>query len=375
MSNEPTNESDFEAAQLIESPQMLESIERAQIDMQIATAHKYKRTLSKVKADMLSFATLDEDTAAGCFYTLPRGGKTIQGPSIRLAEIAVSCYGNLRAGSRCVNVNTGKENPHVVIQSVCHDLEKNVAITIEKRRRITKKKNKDAIDEDDINLAVNAGAAIALRDAIFKVIPLALVKPVYEQAKLVAIGKATSLADKRGKVIDRLKQMGATMPNILAVVEARTIEDVDADKLGILIGLGTALKDGETTIEEAFPAAQIGKGETLASVLGEKPRADADPAKSDGKAASGDSGAATSEQQAAETEPTGAAYTEAEFKTAVTLLENYALNLSLTEPKLIEQAKKLNQSVPKDAKKLAQLPYQTLTKLTEWAKAFAAGNA
>jgi hypothetical protein len=58
---------------------------------------------------------------------------------------------------------------------------------------------------------------------------------------------------KRGKVIDRLKQMGVSEERILAVVEARTVEDIDQEKLGILIGLGTSLKDGETTIEEAFP--------------------------------------------------------------------------------------------------------------------------
>lgn len=231
----------------------LESIERASIDMQISTAKRYPRTLSVVKADMLSFATLDEETASGCFYTLPRGGKTIQGPSVRLAEIALACYGNLRAGSRVISVVTEGSEPHVVIQAVAHDLQRNVAITIEKRRRITKKKNKDRIDEDDINLAANAGSSIAFRDAVFKVVPLALVKPVYEQAKQVAVGDVKSLSKRRGQVVDRLKQMGATEERILAAVGAAKIEDIDQGKIETLIGLGTALKDGDTTLEEAFP--------------------------------------------------------------------------------------------------------------------------
>lgn len=353
-----TKETDFETPQLVESPQMLESMERAQIDIQIATAHRYKRTLSKVKDDMLTFATLDEETASGCFYTLPRGGKAIQGPSIRLAEIAVSCYGNLRAGSRCISVQATGENPHVVVQSVCHDLEKNVAITIEKRRRITKKRNKPSVDEDDINLAVNACAAIALRDAVFKVIPLALIKPVYEQAKLVAIGKATSLGEKRNKIIDRLKQMGATLPNILAVVEARSLEDVDADKLGILIGLGTALKDGEITIEQAFPNPSIAAStESMADVLGDKPKPGAtgspagDPAKSEGNGPSGE---------------TGQAYTEAQFKAVVAEVENYSLNLQIPLARLLEQAKTLGATVPANVKKIDAVPYATLQALRTW---------
>lgn len=250
-----------------EEPSAIEAIERASVDIQIATAHRYPRTLSKVKADMLSFATLDEETALSCFYTLPRGGKTIQGPSVRMAEIAISCYGNLRAGARPISTVTTGDHPHVIVQAVCHDLEKNVAITIEKRRRIVGKKSKGGqIDEDDINLAVNACAAIAFRDAVFKVVPGALIKPVYEQAKAVAVGDIKSLGVKRQKIIERLLQMGAKIENILGRVEAKKIEDIDLTKLELLIGLGTALKDGETTLEEAFPVPVV--SEVAKSVFG-----------------------------------------------------------------------------------------------------------
>lgn len=237
----------------------LSAITRAEIDMQVATARRYPRVLSKVKQDMLSFATLDEETAQSCFYTLPRGGKSIQGPSIRLAEIAISCYGNLKAGSRPIQTVTTGDNPHVIVQAVAFDMERNTSISIEKRGRIFAKKDKGGgykkIDEDDINLAVNRCSAIALRDAVYKVVPMALIRPVFLEAKRVAVGDVKSLAAKREKVIERLKQMGATEDRILAVVEARKIEDITLDKLETLIGLGTALKDGETSLEEAFPVA------------------------------------------------------------------------------------------------------------------------
>ena len=239
-----------------EAPVAIELQERAQVDVQISTARRFPRTLSKVKADMLSFATLDEETAQSCFYTLPRGGKVIQGPSIRMAEIAISCYGNVRVATRVVGTVTNGENPHVTVQAAMHDLERNVAVQIEKRRRIVGKKSKGGkIDEDDINLAVNACSAIAFRDAAFKVIPQALIKPVYEQAKKVAVGDVSSVVVKRTKIVDKLKQMGATEERILARVDAAKVEDVGLDKLEVLIGLGTALKDGETSLEEAFPVA------------------------------------------------------------------------------------------------------------------------
>ncbi len=229
-------------------------IERAQVDVQIATARKYPRTLSKVKERMLSFATLDEETASSCFYTLParRGGddKPIQGPSVRMAEIALASYQHVKAGSRIIN-DDGK---FITAQAVVHDLENNVAVSIEVRRRVTSKSGARYSD-DMIAVTGNAACSIALRNAVFRVVPRALITPVYEAAKRVAVGDVKSLTTKRAQIIARLKQMGAKDTNILAAVGADKIEDIDLAKLEVLIGLGTAIKDGETTLENAFPGA------------------------------------------------------------------------------------------------------------------------
>lgn len=230
----------------------LASIERAQVDVQIATARKYPRTLSKVKERMLSFATLDEETASSCFFTLParKGGddKPIQGPSIRMAEIALASYQHIKAGSRIIN-DDGK---FLTAQAVVHDLENNVAVSIEVRRRVTGKSG-NRFSDDMIAVTGNAACSIALRNAVFRVVPRALITPVYEAAKRVAVGDVKSLTSKRAQIIGRLKQMGAKDANILAAVGAEKIEDIDLAKLEVLIGLGTAIKDGETTLETAFP--------------------------------------------------------------------------------------------------------------------------
>ena len=47
--------------------------------------------------------------------------------------------------------------------------------------------------------------------------------------------------------------MGAKDASILLAVGADKIEDIDLAKLEVLIGLGTAVKDGEITLETAFP--------------------------------------------------------------------------------------------------------------------------
>ena len=240
-------------------PTALEAISRAEVDVAISTARKYPQhapeMLSKVKQNMMSFATLDTETAEACFYTLPRGGKNIQGPSVRLAEIAVSCYGNMKAGTRIISTVADGPQPHVVIQAVAMDLERNVSVSIEKRRRITKKKFKETVDEDDINLATNAASSIALRDAVFRVIPMALIKPVLEAAKKVAIGDARTLSDRRARSVEAFSKMGVQKDRLLAKLERRSVEDITLEDIETLLGLHNAIKEGDLSLDEAFPAA------------------------------------------------------------------------------------------------------------------------
>jgi hypothetical protein len=239
--------------EIITDTSALGQIERAQIDMQIATARRYPRQLSLVKQRMLSFATLDEETAAGCFYTLPArkggDGKPLQGPSVRLAEIALSCYQNIRAASRIVE-DDGK---FITAQGVVHDLENNVSISIPVRRRVC---NKDGIRYSDDMIATtgNAACSIALRNATFRVIPLALVKPVYEAAKKLAIGDSKSLVQRRAASLDHFSKLGISKEKVCESLGVRSPDDIQLDHLEILIGYATAIKDGDTSVDEIFKA-------------------------------------------------------------------------------------------------------------------------
>lgn len=230
-------------------------MERAQVDIQIATAHRFPRPdLSVIKKKMVSFATLDEETAEGCFYVLNRQGKEIRGPSARLAEIACSCYGNLRAASRVI----GNDGKMITSQAVCHDLENNVCVSIEVKRRITGKDGRTFSDDMQV-VTGNAACSIALRNAVFKVIPMALIRPVYDAARAAAIGDAKTLSFRRDKALETFAKMGVPKERVLAVVSKATVEDIDLAALETLIGLHTAIKDGDTTVDEAFPAAIANK--------------------------------------------------------------------------------------------------------------------
>lgn len=224
---------------------------RAEVDIQIATARKYPRQLSLVKQRMLSFATLDEETAAGCFYTLPArkggDGKPLQGPSIRLAEIAINSFQHIRAGSRII-ADDGK---FITAQGVVHDLENNVCVSIEVKRRVTGKDGRRYSD-DMIATTGNAACSIALRNAAYRVIPLALVKPVYEAAKRLAIGDGKSLVQRRSACLAHFAKLGVPSEKIFAAVSVRSAEDIQLEHLETLMGFATAIKDGEVSIDEIF---------------------------------------------------------------------------------------------------------------------------
>lgn len=231
----------------------LELVTRAEINQQIATAHAYPRNPAKAKSGMLTIATMDEETAGACFYSLPRGGKSIQGPSIRMAEIAASQWGNLRVQTRIIATVVDGPAPHVVIEGVSHDLESNLAVSVQKTRRITgKKANKGVPDADDIALAINACSAIAYRDSVFKVVPFAVVKPIVDRCRQIVAGDSMTIAARRSKCFEAFSKMGVTQKMILDSFGYRTIEEITADDLSDLHGRSTAIREEGAVIEELF---------------------------------------------------------------------------------------------------------------------------
>lgn len=225
----------------------LAALNRSEIDVQIATAKQYPRNLSQVLNNIETLATMDEETAGQCFYIIERQKKKIEGPSVRMAEIVASSWGNIRLQARII-ANDGKM---ITAQGICHDLESNYAVSSEVKRRITDKYGR-TYSEDMQVVTGNAACAIAMRNALFKVVPAALVKKVMEKAKLVSIGKANSLEESRQKMLDYFKKLGVEDKNIFDYLSISKVEEIDTDMLVDLRGLANAIKEGTTTVQETF---------------------------------------------------------------------------------------------------------------------------
>lgn len=252
-----TNENIGHGIEIIKNdPAMAELVTRAEYDVQISTARKYPRSIKQFLNDARQLITLNEQIADDCIYALSRGGKTIEGPSVRFAEIILHAWGHCRAGARIVN----EDSKFITAQGICHDLQSNTCVSFEVRRRITDKNGKKFSD-DMVAVTANAACSIALRNAIFKVIPKALYEPLYYDARKIVAGDQTTLANKRASAMVTLQKVGATPEMIFKKLSIAGIEDVTIDHLVLLRGIYTSIKDGEITVEAAFaeekPAATI----------------------------------------------------------------------------------------------------------------------
>jgi hypothetical protein len=86
------------------------------------------------------------------------------------------------------------------------------------------------------------------------VVPRSFVLAVYDRARTVAVGSAKTLVDKRADILERLQKLGVSQDRVLARLEKRTVEDIGLEDLETLIGLGTAIKNGDQQLDEVFPA-------------------------------------------------------------------------------------------------------------------------
>lgn len=246
---------------IIEPSNLVVAQEHAAIDTQIATAKQYPRILSECREKLMEVACVDQEVAETMFYRLPRGGRTIEGPSVRFAEAIVYAWQNLRVDSRVVSI----DEKFVTAQATAIDLERNNAQRSEVKLRITDKYGK-RYNEDMIIMTSNAACSKAARNAVFKVVPFSLAKKAFEKAKLVSIGGDKPINQVVAEEIARWLNQGVDEKLILDKLGRRKLEDLTIDDVLTLKGMRNAIGDGDVTLEELF-APESGKADELQAKL------------------------------------------------------------------------------------------------------------
>ena len=224
----------------------LDLLLRAEIDTQIATAKAFPRQVDRFARTMKGWIC-NEDVAEACIFALPKGGKNIEGASIRFAELAVAAWGNCRVSARVVHVGDST----VSAQGTFHDLETNAATSDETQRSIRTSKG-GRYGQDMIVTTGRAACAIARRNAALAGIPRTLWEPLYIEARRIVAGQQQTMANKRASALEYLQKIGVSAEMVLATLELKTVEDMTDEHIVSLRAAARQIRDLETTIEAAF---------------------------------------------------------------------------------------------------------------------------
>lgn len=242
-------ETDYQVLQVEASAVQLDTIERANVDVQVSTAKQYPRDIKRSMNNAVAIITMDKDTASACSYTVPRGGKSVTGPSVHLAKILAQCFGNIRAEAKVVNIT----DKHITSRAIAWDLENNYAVAFEVQRSIASRSG-GRFSDDMITLTGNAANSIAYRNAVLAIIPKAITDKAYKAAQEMITGDLSDeskLISRRSKMFENFKDAyGITESEVVKILGLNTSNQIKAEQIGILIGIWQALKDGDTNVSD-----------------------------------------------------------------------------------------------------------------------------
>lgn len=211
-------------------------------------AQKYPRKIGQCVDEAKSIATVSQEAAESCFYALPRDGKLITGPSIRLAEIMQHTFGRIVVRAHVLQV----AYRHVTVIGEATDLERLVMASAEVQRRITKS-NGQRYNEDMINTTINAAQSIAIRNALFRIIPRPLVQEVERAARKVAVGEAQTHEHRRQIALNKLGKVGIDERRVLHALGRDSVREITADDLLALTRSIEQAIRGDAELSRLFP--------------------------------------------------------------------------------------------------------------------------
>ncbi len=150
--------------------------------------------------------------AETAMYSYPRGGQTVTGPSIRLAEVLALYWKNIDTGWRILDQDTHQST----VQAWAWDLETNVRKAIEftvVHVRETKTQTKKLSDTRDIYELVANQASRRQRNCILAVIPGDIIEAAVLRCEHTLANKG-NIDEKRKKLVEAFKQHDVSVDEI-----------------------------------------------------------------------------------------------------------------------------------------------------------------
>lgn len=227
----------------------------AEAQGKLAIAKRFPR--NETAAYALARASCQRRTMAEkAFYSYPRGGSTVTGPSIRFAEELARCYGNIDYGIKELS-RKGKESE---MMAYAWDLETNTVssqtFTNPHFREVKGSMVELKSDRDIYELNANM-AARRLRARILAVLPNWFVEDCIAECRKTLAGKNEEpLIDRVRKLVVQFQKLGVTKEMIEKYI-GKKAEEMDTDDVINFIGIYNSLKDKQSSVSDWFEPSKV----------------------------------------------------------------------------------------------------------------------
>lgn len=266
---------------------------RAEVEARFIVAMQRPRDLLAVHARIVRECKRPGFADVARYSRPVGGGKKAEGPSIRFAEAAARCMGNMNIQTAIVSDTNGRQ----IVKAVVTDLETNAAysddIVIEKVvERKTVKEGQPVLgsrlnsygdrvylveaNEGDLRTKRAAEVSKAIRTLILRIVPGDIVDDAMDQVVETQKNRAAADPDsERKKIAGAFLDFGVN-PGALAEYLGHSIDQTTPAELVELRGVYRAIKDGQTTWSEVLGQ----KAEEAATKRTEKAAAEGETKKS-----------------------------------------------------------------------------------------------
>lgn len=180
--------------------------EASEIQAMVFMAKQFPRNQIQA-ADRILNACTRQTLADSAVYSYPRGGQSVEGPSIRLAEVLAQNWGNLDFGIR----ELSQENGVSTVEAYAWDLETNVRqakVFQVAHKRMAKGGTKTLTDPRDIYEMVANQGSRRLRACILSIIPGDIVEAALAQC---SVTQAASVGATPEEIKETIRKLTATM--------------------------------------------------------------------------------------------------------------------------------------------------------------------
>ena len=250
-------ETQFESQAIAKTSVTELAMTRAEKEVQgrLVLAKKFPRDQVQCRADIMENCKRKE-LAEKALYAYPKGGKTVTGPSIRLAECIAQNWGNFQFGVVELSSTAGESE----VQSYAWDLQKNTyeekVFTVKHQRKARGEIHNLEDPREVYEMNANQGAR-RLRACILGIIPGDVVDKAVAACIRTLAGKSSEpIADRALAIVTAFSDLGVSQSMIEGNL-GHTLETIAEIELVNLRSIYTSLNDNFAKVEDYFKQGDV----------------------------------------------------------------------------------------------------------------------